>query len=218
MTPFSSIYELFFSQIDDYELGLIDDETMVEFLYNHLVSAIVEFKICKTDLTKREKSAIGNLVLDFEKDNTSDITKLLPLVREDLEFNLYDGEVKLERNKDFFIKFSKDEKDNVEKLEIVITNQKFMKTLKLTWIYFGAFKSDLAEEEKMILALGMLSSWLNHKVYREDNLTQTLGDTDYKGFSNANMVARLVELKKLTDSQLKKRIKNYSYNGFSGLG
>ncbi|EJT5937339.1 hypothetical protein N2W52_002114 [Clostridium perfringens] len=218
MTPFSSIYELFFNQIDDYELGLIDDETMVEFLYNHLVSAIVEFKICKTDLTKREKSEIGNLVLDFEKDNTSDITKLLPLVREDLEFNLYDGEVKLERNKDFFIKFSKDEKDNVEKLEIIITNQKFMKTLKLTWIYFGGFKSDLAEEEKMILALGMLSSWLNHKVYREDNLTQTLGDTDYKGFSNANMVARLVELKKLTDSQLKKRIKNYSYNGFSGLG
>lgn len=50
-TSLDTIYGKFLSQIDDIELGLIDDDDLEYFLVGLLENAIVEFKECKKDLT-----------------------------------------------------------------------------------------------------------------------------------------------------------------------
>lgn len=52
-TPFESIYQKFLIEIDDYELALIDDESLSETLRGYLSSASgLHFKKCRKDLSK----------------------------------------------------------------------------------------------------------------------------------------------------------------------
>ena len=50
-TSLDTVFGKFLSQIDDIELGLIDDDDLEYFLVGLLENAIVEFKECKKDLT-----------------------------------------------------------------------------------------------------------------------------------------------------------------------
>ena len=50
-TSLDTVFGKFLSQIDDIELGLIDDSDLEYFLLGLLENAIVEFKECKKDLT-----------------------------------------------------------------------------------------------------------------------------------------------------------------------
>ena len=50
-TSLETVFGKFLSQIDDIELGLIDDDDLEYFLVGLLENAIVEFKECKKDLT-----------------------------------------------------------------------------------------------------------------------------------------------------------------------
>ena len=50
-TSLDTVFGKFLSQIDDIELGLIDNSDLEYFLLGLLENAIVEFKECKKDLT-----------------------------------------------------------------------------------------------------------------------------------------------------------------------
>lgn len=60
-------------------------------------------------------------------------------------------------------------------------------------------------------------AWLNHKILREQNLKQIIGDTDYKGFSPANLVAKLTTLQEQYSQEIRTKRVSYSYNNFTGL-
>lgn len=67
-TPFESIYTKFLSGIDDYELALIDDESLSETLYNYLSNACgLHFRTCRKDLSKQDSVGfIETLTLEEE--------------------------------------------------------------------------------------------------------------------------------------------------------
>ena len=54
-TPFSDIYNLFLSQIKDYELALMEETVLEENLKLWLMSAIPFFHCCKKNLDKMDK-------------------------------------------------------------------------------------------------------------------------------------------------------------------
>lgn len=71
------------------------------------------------------------------------------------------------------------------------------------------FDDDLDREEINILAYGMIPSWLSPKLLHEDNIKQRLGDKDYKTYSPANMLEKLINLKNDTLNELATRMASY---------
>lgn len=55
-TPFSNIYDLFLSQIKDYELAQMDDTVLEANLQLWLMGAIPYFQFCKKDLESHDKT------------------------------------------------------------------------------------------------------------------------------------------------------------------
>lgn len=79
------------------------------------------------------------------------------------------------------------------------------------------FVENLSFIEKKILSRGMLLDYLNPKIIREENLTQTVTTKDYTNNSNANMLAKLIELRKVIKEEYEELISDYDYNNFEGL-
>lgn len=216
MTSFDNIYSLFFSQIDDYELGAMTESDALEFLYNQLLISIVEFKKCKKDLTKLTPFSLGKLAINFNGNTEVSIIEDLAFIHKNLNFTITNGDTILKENSDYSIRI---ENDSNMITDIIITklNKELPDILQVNWYFSGEFEETLDIEEQYILALGMLNSWLNHKIFRERNLRQTIGDIDYKGYSSANLLAKLTLLQAQTIQQLKIKKVNYSYNNFNGL-
>jgi hypothetical protein len=57
------------------------------------------------------------------------------------------------------------------------------------------FTVELSELEQEILATKMVLEWLTPMILREENIRQSLGSKDYKIFSSANHLQRLLDLK-----------------------
>ena len=76
---------------------------------------------------------------------------------------------------------------------------------------------DLDLEEISILALGVVLVWLRPQVMRLQNLKQSLGDRDFKLSSNWQTLNSLSTLKNGTQSELKQRISEYTYNVISDI-
>lgn len=72
------------------------------------------------------------------------------------------------------------------------------------------FNRELDEMEILIISLAMVSEWLYPKIYSITMLKQQLSMKDYQQFSNANMLAQLQELKKITDKEFHYWMQQYS--------
>jgi len=79
------------------------------------------------------------------------------------------------------------------------------------------FNEDLTSEEEWIIATGMVLSWLEPKIKRENLLRSAISDRDYKESSHANQLGKLIELEQLTRRRLKQYVVSYTHNGSDGL-
>lgn len=64
------------------------------------------------------------------------------------------------------------------------------------------FTEELEMNEVLILAWGMVIHYLQPKIKREENLRQFVSDKDFNKLSNANMLAKLIDLEKRARNQL----------------
>ena len=60
------------------------------------------------------------------------------------------------------------------------------------------FNEDLTSEEQWIIATGMVMSWLEPKIKREDLLRASITDRDYKESNHANQLDKLMDLEEST--------------------
>lgn len=81
----------------------------------------------------------------------------------------------------------------------------------------GQFNEDLTSQELWILAHGMMISWrssfLNHTTALKNRLTSK----DFKAFSPANLLEKLIELQQYSETQIRRLTVSYSFDGFSGF-
>ena len=80
----------------------------------------------------------------------------------------------------------------------------------------GYIVDDLDLDEIFILVDGMVLYWLKPKILREDNLKTLLTDSDYNQKSPANMLQKLLSLKKETKNDFEERKVKYTYKNFKG--
>lgn len=79
------------------------------------------------------------------------------------------------------------------------------------------FNEDLTLEEQWIIAIGMVLSWLEPKIKRENLLRASITDRDYKESNHANQLEKLLELEAATRNKLDRYVISYTYNNFEGL-
>ena len=79
------------------------------------------------------------------------------------------------------------------------------------------FNDELDLNERVILSKAMLLHYLSPKIVREENLKQSVTTADFTKLSNANMLAKLIELKKQTQKELDMYLTKYDYKVFEGL-
>ena len=77
------------------------------------------------------------------------------------------------------------------------------------------FTNDLTEEEQWILADYMRKVWLDEKINNGELLKLRLTDKDFKTFSPADLLGTMSKLKSIYDKELKLKVNNYLYDGYS---
>ena len=65
----------------------------------------------------------------------------------------------------------------------------------------GEFTRELTDEEKNILALGMVSEWVKPKIYSVEVMKMKMNSKDYQLFSEANHIDKLRNIKKEADAE-----------------
>ena len=65
----------------------------------------------------------------------------------------------------------------------------------------GEFTRELTDEEKNILALGMVSEWVKPKIYSVEVMKMKMNSKDYQLFSESNMLTTLQKIKKEADAE-----------------
>lgn len=128
-TPVEDIYVLFLSQIGKDTICELEQEIAEDLMSTYLQGAIVEFDICKKDLT-----IVENAIVD-----------------------------------------------------------------------------DLDNDEKFILANGMVLYWLQPKKLTQEVIKNRLTDGDYAMKSPGNLLDKLMKLETQTENKLRRRMKKYSW-------
>jgi len=83
---------------------------------------------------------------------------------------------------------------------------------------FKEFERDLTDLEIEILALLMVIEYLNPKIIATENMKQFLGTKEYKIYSQANHLSKMLELKNQIKSEVNHLMSQYSYkDGIGGL-
>ena len=65
----------------------------------------------------------------------------------------------------------------------------------------GEFTRELTDEEKNILALGMVSEWVKPKIYSVEVMKMKMNSKDYQLFSESNHIDKLRNIKKEADAE-----------------
>lgn len=73
------------------------------------------------------------------------------------------------------------------------------------------FNKDLSDDEKDVLATLLVVEFLKPEVVNSKNYKQTMSDSDFKAYSQANHIKELVGLYKEMKSEASKMITDYSY-------
>jgi hypothetical protein len=73
------------------------------------------------------------------------------------------------------------------------------------------FNIDLDEIEQEIIAKLMVIEWVNPYINSQENIRQVLGSRDYKIYSPANMLDKLLELKKTMQDEVQSDLTFYYY-------
>ena len=73
------------------------------------------------------------------------------------------------------------------------------------------FNVDLLDEEKEILSIIMIEQWISPQIYNIMNLKQFMGDREFKYYSQANHLDKLMMLKDTLQSDSEREVTNYTY-------
>ena len=80
-----------------------------------------------------------------------------------------------------------------------------------------SFYEQLDMDEIVILSKAMILNYLDPKILREENLKQAVTSKDFSKLSNANMLDKLILLKKNTREEFDTYMSKYDYKMFEGL-
>lgn len=73
------------------------------------------------------------------------------------------------------------------------------------------FNLDLLEEEKEILGILMMEQWISPQVYNIMNVKQFMGDTEFRYYSQANHMDKLIILRDTLKDDGEREINNYTW-------
>lgn len=80
------------------------------------------------------------------------------------------------------------------------------------------FTNDLTDLEKEIISLLMIVEYLNPKIYATENMKQFLASREYKIYSQANHLLKMIDLKNHTRAEANHLMSQYSYqDGITGM-
>lgn len=203
-TPVSRVYTKFLGQLDDKELLLVDEEVLEDLMLDYLENATVDFTQCRKDLsfTPPEKCEV-RLTTEGQTSLIEFTPKEGAITSMRVE-NLTTGEV-----------YEEDEDYTLSDNQIVFTSP-VEGEITIFYILDGYFKEDLEIIEIRILALAMLLSYLKPKIMTQESLKQFVSDKDFTKLSGANMLLRLMGLKKNTEKELDVLQGRYAFKDFKG--
>ena len=107
--------------------------------------------------------------------------------------NITDYSIPLLSDEDF-------EEEMLVLLKKSIARFRFKKDIAIDEL-MGEFTRELKEEEKNILALGMVSEWVKPKIYSVEVMKMKMNSKDYQLFSEANHIDKLRNIKKEADAE-----------------
>jgi len=81
----------------------------------------------------------------------------------------------------------------------------------------GQFNETLNDEEQWILAHGMIISWQSDKLNHNKLLSNRLTSKDFKSFSPAMLLDKMILLRKQSLTEIRRLIVSYSFNDFTGF-
>lgn len=196
MTKFESIYEKFLMQIDDYELGIIQDYELSSVCYGYLDKAIaLHFPQCGkdlTDVTINEVAYINGVRIE-----SVDIGANMSL--EDT------GEPTIDNYDIPEEELGRDVQERTDLIEELTEDFVFV-------VKEGFFNFDLTSTEQYILALGMKKAWLSSKKYNADLMSKDIGDRDYKAVQGFNYIKELRSLDIELGEEIREYAVQYTYN------
>ena len=106
--------------------------------------------------------------------------------------SITDYSIPLMSNNDF-------EEEMLVLLKKSIARFRFKKDIAIDEL-MGEFTRELTDEEKNILALGMVSEWVKPKIYSVEVMKMKMNSKDYQLFSEANHIDKLINIKKEADA------------------
>ena len=209
-TSNSEVFNRFLALIKDEELcSLLTDEQLtnhLEYFVNESLS--VYFKECTKDLTNTEQSdfhsqtstaTIGQtdfVLTKYPTDPNEDAIELICTVDDvatPYTFN------------------------DVTYTFVLDTPLSGGETVVYGYNFVGQFNEDLDDEEKWILAHGMVVTWNSGQLYSEKKLKNAMSTSDYKQFSPANLIDKLLALRTQSLREIRQLRVSYSFNGFTGF-
>lgn len=210
-TPLSKVYNKFLGQIDDKEFLLIDEDILEDLMLDYLDSSISDFFQCKVDLS-------------FTPPKRCEVSQQIQGQSSQIEFTPEEGEItsiKVENmitnevyEENVHYSFVRDlTLDNKVKIVFLGEEDSYF---KVTYTLEGYFENELRPIEIKILALGMLLAYLKPKIMTQDSLKQFVSDKDFSKLSGANMLLRLINLKKNIEKELDVLQSKYSFEDFKG--
>lgn len=215
-TSNTEVFNRFLSLIEDDKLcSLLTDEELtyhLEYFLNESLS--VYFKNCKKDLTLREKA-------DFYRQSETATP-----AQTDFLLTQYPNDPNSEAISYVCTVDSVDATYTFDALTQTFTISSPVlsggETVEVGYDFVGQFNEDsqegeLDDEELWILAHGMVVTWNSAKVYSEKNLKNKLSTTDYKQFSPANLIDKLLAIRNQSLKEIRRLTVSYSFNGFTGF-
>ena len=91
-----------------------------------------------------------------------------------------------------------------------------VENVKIRFDFQGYLNMDLTKEEVYIIVQGMVLSWLQTKINREENLRNYVSDRDLKFLSSANMLDKLLLLDSKTRKNYNLAKQRYAFKNFEG--
>jgi hypothetical protein len=213
-TSWSKVFDNFLILVADRELcSLLTDEQMTEILRLYLnESYSTRFKICRKDLTDIEEPEFYTQTFTASGSSNEFVLSQYPTSPNEDAITLtctVNGTnatyTFVEATKKFTITSS------LSKDDVVVCGYSFV----------GQFNADLDDEEDQIcwiLAHGCIISWQSHIINNEKRLRQRLTSKDFHNMpSYANMLEKLILLRKESMKIYKELVISYSFDGFDGF-
>lgn len=211
-TSFESVYEKFLMQIDDYELGIVEDYELNNICFSYLEKArALYFHQCTKDLNditvNEVKFVNGIRVEDVEVPSGENDAEVLSETAGEL------SEVENEPVEEELVEVQNDELGVLEGFLENADENEIIETQNRVFIMFeGFFNQDLTNSEQYILALGMKKAWLSSKKFSADLMSKDIGDRDYKAVQGFNYLKELRLLDAELEEEIRKNGVQYTYS------